>query len=168
MADTDGPDWVRVTEHAAWAPRDSCGEAVHAGRMWLLGGWYIGRLPEGGPSDAVWSSADGSRWDLAAEHAGWSPRLGAGAVSFRGRLRVLGGGERYFDAEPRHLRNDVWCSADGARWEELRTPTVWSPRHEHSAYVHEGGLWIAGGNAWPLVNDVWRLRLPEDWQAARS
>lgn len=315
MAQAKPVDWVRVTEHAAWAPRDSCGEVVHGGRMWLLGGWfdsniigprdvwassdgltwtevtheagwthgdlpttitfqdrmwfmggwYGGRLPEGGPSNEVWSSRDGAKWDRVAEHAGWSPRLGAAGIVHADRMWLLGGSEQYFFGDESHLRNDVWSSADGAdwvqatahapwaprayhaalsfrgkmwvfgggnylptyigyndvwssddgatwtqvtahapwppriwfsavvyrgcmwvlggwshepnknyndvwytadgvTWHELKTPSIWSERHEHSAYVFDDRLWIVAGNAWPLVNDVWVLDLPKDWQ----
>jgi hypothetical protein len=60
--------------------------------------------------------------------------------------------------------NDVWHTADGERWEPLKTSTVWAPRHEHSAYVFRDRLWVAGGNVPPLVNDVWSLELPRDWR----
>jgi len=315
MAQPQTIDWVRVTEHAQWASRDSCGEVVHDGRMWLLGGWfnsnsvgprdvwasadgahweevtheagwkhgdlpttitfdgrmwfmggwYAGRLPEGGPTSAVWASRDGAAWERVAEQAGWSPRLGAAAAVHQGRMWLCGGNEQYFFGNESHLRNDVWSSADGAtwtqaterapwaprayhamlefkgklwvlgggnylpayqayndvwssedgatwtqatahapwheriwfsavvyrgamwvlggwskepnrnygdvwystdgaNWHELKTPTVWSDRHEHSAYVFQDKLWVVAGNAWPLVNDVWVLDLPKDWQ----
>src|SRR5262249_9476710 len=41
-----------------------------------------------------------------------------------------------------------------------RTETVWSPRHEYSAYVFQDKLWLVAGNAWPLMNDVWCLDIP--------
>ena len=314
MAQTETPDWTRVTEHAAWAPRDSCGEVVYAGRMWLLGGWfdshsmgprdvwssgdgldwteataiagwqhgdlpttlvhrdrmwlmggwYAGRLAGASASSQVWSSADGAQWDCVTDDAGWSARIGAAGVVFQDKMWILGGVERYFDGEERHLRNDVWYSADGSRWElatasapwsgrayhaavvfgdriwvlgggnylpgylafndvwsspdgvhwekavgdapwapriwfsavvyrkhmwvlggwsndpsrnwndvwytadgvhwkELRTKTIWSERHEHSTYVLDDRIWVVAGNAWPLVNDVWCLGLPDGW-----
>ena len=33
-------DWVKVTERAGWQARDSSGEVVYKGRLWLLGGWF--------------------------------------------------------------------------------------------------------------------------------
>ena len=314
MAQPEKVDWIQVTEQAAWAPRDSCGEVVykgklwllggwfnsnsigprdvwssadgldwtqatptagwqhgdlpttlvHNGKMWFMGGWYAGRLPQASASNQVWSSTDGARWECVTNNAGWSPRLGAAGVVFHGKMWTLGGVERYFDGEEHHLRNDVWCSADGAKWEqatgnapwagrafhgaltfqdkiwvfgggnylptytgfndiwnspdgvhwsrvtdhapwhpriwfstvvyrnrmwilggwsnnpsknwndvwytadgvdwkELQTRTIWSERHEHSAYVHDDRIWVVAGNAWPLVNDVWYLRIPDAW-----
>lgn len=305
--------WVKVTDHAAWAPRDSCGEVVYRDKMWLLGGWftsdeigprdvwssadgvnwtlvtnqaawthgdlpttlvykdkmwlmggwYGGRKSFAGASNEVWWSSDGANWHRATAKAAWSPRLGAGGVVFRGRMWVLGGAGRYYD-DDKSLLNDVWSSSDGVDWKpatrkapwaprayhgalayddkiwifgggnyrptyigyndvwnssdgvnwtkitdhaqwshriwfssvvyrdrmwvlggwsdgpsknwndvwhtrdgmtwrKLETQTVWSPRHEQSAYVFGDRLWIAAGNPWPLVNDVWRLDVPEAW-----
>jgi hypothetical protein len=42
-------------------------------------------------------------------------------------------------------------------------PVSWSPRHEHSTFVFQDRLWVAGGMRPPLSNDVWSLHLPVDW-----
>ncbi|HNV22561.1 MAG TPA: galactose oxidase, partial [Candidatus Hydrogenedentes bacterium] len=62
------PEWVRVTESAAWLPRDSAGEMAYGGRLWLLGGWY--QSYEAPPRD-VWSSPDGKEWTRVVEAAPW-------------------------------------------------------------------------------------------------
>ncbi len=209
MAQTETPDWVRVTEHATWAPRDSCGEVAFQGRMWLLGGWfssniigprdvwssadglawtenshvagwqhgdlpttvvfrdkmwfmggwYAGRLPEASASNQVWSSTDGVKWDMVTDKAGWSPRLGAAGVVFHDRMWILGGVERYFDGTAEHLRNDVWSSADGATWELATANAPWAGRAFHGALAFRDKLWVfGGGNYLPGYlgyNDVW-------------
>jgi hypothetical protein len=48
-----------------------------------------------------------------------------------------------------------------AVWQEYRSDPMFSPRHEVSPYVYKGSLWVVAGNSWPLMNDVWRLTLPE-------
>lgn len=218
LAQGAAPDWVRIAEHAAWAPRDSCGEVVHAGRMWLMGGWlnsnsigprdvwssadglswdmvtetagwkhgdlptsltfrdrmwfmggwYAGRLPEASASSEVWSSADGARWECVTPAAGWSPRLGAGGAVFRDRMWVLGGVERYFDGEPRHLKNDVWSSADGRTWEQVTAKAPWSPRAFHAVMAFRDRLWVfGGGNYLPGYlgyNDVWSSPDGKTWE----
>jgi len=45
-------NWVKVTEHAAWEPRDSQGEVVFKDKMWIFGGWFDSYQPA--PRD-VWS-----------------------------------------------------------------------------------------------------------------
>src|SRR5438105_599368 len=68
LAQTKGPDWIKVTDGAGWQPRDSQGELVYKERMWILGGWF--QSFEAPPRD-VWSSADGKAWKLVQKSAPW-------------------------------------------------------------------------------------------------
>jgi hypothetical protein len=201
----NGADWTLVTEQAPWRGRYAMGGAVFVKKMWVMGGMKGAAL-----FNDVWSSSDGVKWDLETAEAPWSKRqlfslvtefhdalwiVGGGvavyhpfkayndiwrsangkdwtkvvdeapwpgriwttSAVYRNRLWLLGG----FRAEPLWTNlNDVWYSADGARWTELAAPAVWSQRHELSAYVFKDALWVVAGNGWPLVNDVWRLDIP--------
>ena len=40
LAADPAPNWVKVADPAGWQPRDSSGELVFRGRLWILGGWY--------------------------------------------------------------------------------------------------------------------------------
>jgi len=97
--------WTRVTEHAAWRPRDSSGEVVFQGKMWLLGGWFSSKIP--------------------------CPR-------------------------------DVWCSADGVTWDLVTAEAPWVHGDLPTRLVHDNRMWVAAGNPWPAVNDVWNIEIPED------
>ena len=208
-AERVGPDWVKETGEAAWAARDSQGEVVYAGRMWimggwfdsyhapprdvwssrdgrawelvtpeapwrhsdlpmsvvfrnqmwLMGGWYNGRLPGHSASAAVWSSTDGANWRKVTDQAGWSPRLAAATVIFKGRMWILGGTEDYYFGDQRSLKNDVWSSADGIAWRQEVAAAPWAARAYHQAVVHKGRIWLmGGGNYVPEYegrNDVW-------------
>jgi hypothetical protein len=57
----------------------------------------------------------------------------------------------------------VWFSADGRTWERLTARTSWKERHEHSAFVFQDRIWLAGGHARPLSNEVWSLQVPPDF-----
>jgi hypothetical protein len=84
-------------------------------------------------------------------------------VVYRDRIWVLGG----WSKEHENFA-DVWSSADGRSWEKLETATIWKARHEHSVFVHQDRLWLAGGHAKPLSNEVWSLELPKDWVPTQS
>jgi len=73
---------------------------------------------------------------------------------------VLGG----WSNNPNKNWGDVWYSSDGKTWKRLETKTCWKERHEHSVFVMHDKLWIAGGHAQPLSNEVWSLGLPKDWK----
>jgi hypothetical protein len=72
---------------------------------------------------------------------------------------VLGG----WSNKPSKNWNDVWHSRDGKTWRALKSDVVWKERHEHSAFVFQDKIWIAGGHATPLSSEVWSLELPRDW-----
>ncbi len=209
MADEKGPNWVRVTEQAGWQPRDSQGEVVYSGRlwifggwfqsfeapprdvwsssdgktwnlnakeatwkhsdlpmsivfddkMWMMGGWYNGRLPGHSASNEVWWSTDGANWEQATANAGWSPRIAAAVVDFKGKMWLLGGTENYYFGDEKSLKNDVWSSGDGKEWKLVTANAGWSPRAYHQAVVLNDKIYVfGGGNYVPqyhAVNDVW-------------
>lgn len=155
----DGKNWTLVQPSAPWIHSDLPMSVVFKERMWMMGGWYNGRLPGYSASNQVWSSTDGSNWRQVTACAGWSPRLAAGIVVFKGRMWILGGIENYYFGDDTSVRNDVWSSADGEHW-ELATPHApWSARAYHQALVHDGKMWVlGGGNYQPRTwsaNDVW-------------
>ena len=155
----DGKTWDLVTREAPWRHSDLPMTLVFRDRMWLMGGWTNGRLPGHGATSEVWSSADGKDWRQETRAAGWSPRLAAGAVTFKDRMWVLGGTENYYFGDDKSLKNDVWSSADGKDWKCETRSAPWSARAYHAALVHDGKLWVlGGGNYVPNYHarsDVW-------------
>lgn len=156
---SDGKNWHQVTKEAPWRHSDLPMTLTFDGRMWLLGGWFNGRLPGHSSSSEVWASVDGERWERVTARAGWSPRLAAGAVVFRGRMWVLGGTEDYYFGDASSLKNDVWSSADGKEWRRETEHAPWSPRAYHAAVVQGGKIWVLGGGnyvpEYQARNDVW-------------
>lgn len=153
---SDGVSWQQVTASAPWSRRWHAGNLVaHAGRLWVMGGSLGKYQPFKAYSD-VWSSSDGVNWTLVTDHAPWPARKWTSCLVYRNRIWLLGG----FRGQPTWQNfNDVWYSSDGKGWRQLVTEDIWSPRHEISAYVHDDSIWVVAGNAWPLVNDVWKLHI---------
>lgn len=164
----DGKAWERVTDAAPWKHSDLPMTVAFNDRMWLMGGWFNGRLPGHGASNEVWSSADGVKWEQSTSKAGWSPRLAAGAVVFKGRMWILGGTEDYYFGDRKSLRNDVWSSADGKDWQRVTAEAPWSPRAYHGAVVHDGKIWVMGGGnyvpEYEALNDVWCSADGANWE----
>ncbi|MFH1743379.1 MAG: cadherin-like beta sandwich domain-containing protein, partial [bacterium] len=154
---TDGVHWALETENAPWSKRQLFSMlAVYDNKIWLLGGGITVYHPFKPYSD-IWSSPDGKNWTKAIDHAPWPCRIWGNSAVYKNRLWVFGG----FRSEPAWNNfNDVWYSSNGADWHELTSETIWSPRHEVSAYVFNNRLWVIAGNSWPLTNDVWYLEIP--------
>jgi hypothetical protein len=55
-----------------------------------------------------------------------------------------------------------WASISGELTLE-KSRVVWKERHEHSAFVFQDKIWVAGGHAKPLSSEVWSLDIPDGW-----
>jgi len=139
----DGVKWEQVTRKAGWSPRLAAGAVVFKDRIWILGGtedYYFG--DEKSIKNDVWSSADGKEWKQETAAAPWSPRAYHAAFVHDGKLWVLGGGNY---VPKYHALNDVWCSADGVKWQRVTEKAPWHPRIWFSAVVYRDRMWVLGG-----------------------
>ena len=148
-----------VKRTAPWKHSDLPMATVFKRKMWIMGGWRGGLRAGHSASNQVWCSSDGADWQLVTESAEWTPRLGAGIVTFKGKMWILGGIEDFFFGDDKSVKNDVWCSADGRHWQLVKKNAPWSPRAFHQAVVLQDKMWImGGGNFRPkqyAYNDVW-------------
>lgn len=159
------PYWERVVEHAPWSARDSCGEVVFKGHLWLLGGWVALEGP--GPRD-VWKSPDGKNWTRVVEQAPWTHADLSTMLVFKDRMWLMAGwhGGRSQEASP---SNEVWSSVDGAVWERATPAAQWGARLGAAGVVFKDKMWILGGAARYfdgskyLLNDVWASGDGKNW-----
>ena len=154
---SNGKDWKLATANAGWSPRAYHQAAVLNNKIYVFGGGNY--VPEYHALNDVWSSEDGINWVKEISSAPWHERLWFNSVVYRNRIWVMGG----WSNNPYKNHQDVWFTKDGKTWEEYKSDKVWKERHEASTFVFKDKIWIAGGMNPPLVNDVWSLRLPEDW-----
>lgn len=123
----------------------------------ILPGLFAGELPK-------------YEWISVTRRAPWVARDGAGVLSFRGQIWLLGGwNPREHDraAFPRICNNEVWSSADGNTWSLVRPNTFldktfdatadWEGRHTAGYAVFRDRMWIIGGdcNQGHYQHDVW-------------
>ncbi len=116
------------------------------------------------------------RWEKVTGKADFAPRDGAGALTFRGRMWLIGGwnpGDKVHF--PRTCNNEVWSSTDGARWSLVRPNTFrdrsfdpeadWEGRHTAGYAVFRDKMWIVGGdvNQGHYQSDVWNSSDGKDW-----
>jgi hypothetical protein len=174
--------WVEVTPQAEFKPRDGAGALTFKGRMFFLGGWNPGATHrEFFPlicNNEVWSSVDGKTWRLDKPNtfknrkfdptSDWEGRHTAGYAVFQDKMWIVGG-----DVNQGHYQNDVWNSADGKKWNLVaRDKQVpWAPRALHYTVVHDGALWVIGGQTMPAFapseekfhRDIWRSTDGKNW-----
>ena len=173
-------EWAQVSARADFAPRDGAGALSFQGKMWLLGGWNPGdkkNFPQI-CNNEVWSSADGATWvqvkpstflDRAFDSTkDWEGRHTAGYAVYKDKLWIIGG-----DVNQGHYHFDVWNSADGKTWTLVNKdkPVPWGPRALHYTVVHDGKIWVIGGQTVPQIakadekfyRDVWTTTDGIEW-----
>lgn len=105
-------------------------------------------------------------WTCVHDEAAFAPRDGAGSLVFKDRMWFLGGwnpeDKEFF---PLVCNSEIWSSADGRDW-TLHGHAPWEGRHTAGYAVHDGAMWIVGGdcNMGHYQNDVWRSVDGESWE----
>jgi|GEM_PF-1560215 len=143
---TNGIDWIQITPSDMWSARKGHKAVSFKGRIWVFGGDDLTNA-----LNDVWSSADGTTWARSGALIPWIGRQSASVAVFGNRI-YLAGGETSSGASPGQLCGDVWTSTDGHTWSLLTGSASWSPRSAASLLVHNGKLWIVGGDG---NIDVW-------------
>jgi hypothetical protein len=103
------------------------------------------------------------------DDAPFAPRDGAGAVTFGGRMWLLGGWNplpEWSEHFPRICNSEVWSSRDGREWRLELKQAPWEGRHCAGVAVHDGLMWIIGGdcNQGHYQHDVWCSCDGIEWQ----
>jgi Concanavalin A-like lectin/glucanases superfamily len=89
-------------------------------------------------------------------------RDGAGALSFQGKMWLLGGWNGGYAPA---TNSEVWSSTDGLNWTRV-TVAPWERRHDAGYAVLNDRMWIVGGdrNTGHYQNDVWSSADGVNWQ----
>jgi hypothetical protein len=176
--------WTQVTAKAAFAPRDGAGALTFQDKMWFLGGWNPGDKKHFPRicNNEVWSSADGATWTLVKPNTfldrtfdstkDWEGRHTAGYAVYKDKLWIIGG-----DVNQGHYHFDVWNSGDGKTWTLANKdkPVPWGPRALHYTVVHDGKIWVIGGQTVPPIakseeifyRDVWTTTDGIEWTGVK-
>ena len=136
----DGLTWRLETNTPGFTYEDSraaFSALSHNGSIYVIAGWQ---------QKDVWSSADGKKWMMVTDDAGFAERSSYAAVVHNGVMFVIGG--EYYDAEEDSyiFYNDVWASADGAKWTMLSSPFGEGIFHA-KAVSYQGKIIMMGGNS---------------------
>ncbi len=149
---------------APWEGRHTAGYVVHRKGLWIVGGDPI----SGHYQNDVWHSVDGLQWERVADAVPWGPRVLHYTVAFKDKIWVMGGQTLPpFAPAPEVFYNDVWCSADGAKWEKVLDKAPWSPRGMiGGGVVFKDRLWLLGGGTYDTPQRKTRDYYNEVWSTA--
>ena len=137
-AEASAPDWVRVTEHAAFSPRDTAEGVVFSGKMWLSNGYVDG----GALARDLWNSTDGVTWTRVSDQ---TPYDGYAEMTV-------------YDGKMWAVQTSVWNSTDGLKWTQISEKLPFGSRGYGELVVHDGKMWQLGSN-----KDVWNTTDGVKW-----
>ena len=164
----DGASWTRVEESRTptaedphWPVRNTHAAVVFADKLWVMAGSHS----NGGYRNDVWSgNREGTLWTKANTRGliqgdpHWPIRNKCAAVVFDNKIWVMGG------RQATNRKNDVWWSANGAKWIQTTVSgTHWLARSYHAAVVFDNKLWVMGGFDANHKNDIWWSADGENW-----
>jgi hypothetical protein len=156
--------------------RSSC-RANGLSFFWLLANIVLHLFSVSASSSSVQAADEPEyEWKLVTMNAPWMGRDGAGILSFRNEMWLIGGwnpGNRA--VFPMICNNDVWSSKDGVHWLQVKPNTFkdgtfdptgdWEGRHTAGYAVYRDKMWIIGGdcNQKHYQNDVWNSSDGRTW-----
>ncbi|MEK7547125.1 MAG: serine hydrolase [Patescibacteria group bacterium] len=167
--------WTLATSSAEWQPRDSAVSFVFQDKIWTMGG--LNGNEEIEPNHTVlyweaphfndiWTTENGSTWQIAKEKADWPPRRSMSVVYFNGKLWMFGGWSPITGYE-----SDIWQSDDGINWIKAVSKAAWPAREGQTAEIFQGKIWMMGGvnyDEHETKNDVWYSDNGIDWREATT
>jgi hypothetical protein len=106
-------------------------------------------------------------WHQVTAEAPFAPRDGAGALSFKDRMWLLGGWNPRDKVHfPTICNSEVWSSADGIAWQLVTPEAPWEGRHTVGYAVFADRMWILGADAQNgrYQNDVWSSADGARWE----
>lgn len=116
-------------------PRSGHASAVFKDKLWIFGGYDPNARGDASAYLAdVWYSEDGYAWHAATLDAPWKGRRGHQVVVFQDALYLVGGYEVRVEGGISYggAANDVWRSADGVSWTEIK------PNSYKTSVTHPG------------------------------
>jgi len=158
----DAINW-QVHDKNDWGERISHKIIFFRNKLWMSGGL---RYADKTFLNDIWSSEDGTNWQLEKKNAEWSPRRGHTLIEFKNKLWLLGGadGVDEYRASDKFL-NDIWSSDDGITWRLEISSAPWEPRDDHRVIEFNNELWLIGGQG---HSDIWKSGDGKNWKKVRD
>ena len=165
---SDGVSWQIEAANATFGPRNGYSLVGFDGKLYVMGGydgitgglgsqssdvWMSNGLPQGCTTTVGYSTITGqscsvtvslgSTWTKIKENAIWGPLARAKALSYNGKIYLLGGEKMVGNFIGRS--NKIWTSTNGVDWTQLNAmlPTVVTTANSIDITVANGKLWMS-------------------------
>ena len=165
---SDGISWSQITPFSSdriFTSRADHAAVVYNNKIYVVGG------SDGTMLNDVWSSSDGVDWTKETTSGNiFTPRQAHTLTVFNGQMVLVAGADLDGDQLLRQ-RNDIWTSTNGTTWTEVSVSgNLFVERWIHGAIVHDGLLWVIGGDddSGNRFNDVWTSPDGATWTQQNS
>ena len=152
--------WRKISPAPSWTARSNGQYCIFNGYLWAMGG-NDGQSTSNSYTD-VWRTSDGVNWSQVSNNYPFGYEK---VLVLNGKMYAMGG----FDGTS--FLNDVYSSSDGVTWTLETSDPGWSNRYDFAATVHDGKMWVMGGNTGygdQEVNDVWYSSNGVNWTNANA
>lgn len=167
---TDGENWTKIKENAAWSARCNFNLVVFNNHLWIIGGKNDN---QSGYLNDIWKSSDGINWTLVTNKAPWETRLAMSVSVHNQKMYMIGG----HSTTNWLLYQDVWESANGISWKKVGSLSdallgVDESRegiYEHSVLKLDNTYYLIGGriaSTFSILNRVLKSTDMINWQLA--
>lgn len=164
----DGSSFTQLTSSAQWTSRNWPGFVSFKNKLWFFGGGINYRTGNDFYYSDVWSSADGISWVQETGQSNWPARFWFSYQVFDQKIWAIGGWS-YFEENNGEYGNlnDTWYTENGVTWTQVNTEMKFPNRHASLIWCQDGYLWLSsgygGGGVSRMYNDVWRLKVENDY-----
>ena len=158
----DGKEWQLVESSNRFIRRSLASAVVFNDEMLIAGGMSYRNHTSSNALNDVWSSKDGSDWQLLSVQS-LPPRAGHQVVEFNEQLWAIAG-----EREKINFTNDIWSSDDGVTWQQRVAEAEFEKRTNHQVIVFNEKLWLFGGDIkgrlFIETNEIWSSLDGLTWQ----
>jgi uncharacterized protein YjdB len=137
----DGILWELVSQSAPFQA-GNIRTIVFKDKLFIIGG------NSGAGTSSIWSSSNGTDWDIEVGAAPFGPREGHALFIKNEKLFLFGG----FNLNG--LLNDIWSSTDGINWQQEKDTINILPRTEMSIVNFNDALYMIGGHSFPDTHNT--------------
>jgi hypothetical protein len=136
----DGKTWAKVTEQAFSLGRGAFGIATFNNAVWALAGLVNGDEKNGTATNDVWSTTNGSQWNLQTRKPNWAERYYPACAGLTTGLYLCGGigqdGKGIPDLN-KMAADAVWSGQQAPPWQDIKNT---------SGVEYQDSLWCVGGS----------------------
>ena len=145
---SNGTTWQSITPTGINPANDGAAVATLGDIIYVVGGQY----GDTGPSKSVWRGSSPGIFTLLTDDAPFGYTKEAQLLEFNNELYLISGRNLYTSTD----KKEVWKTSNGVDWTAVTLNAEFPGRAYFGAYVHDGKMWIMGGNnGVDFLNDIW-------------